>query len=88
VQNLRGVALYRIGNADAAFEAFKKAVQLDGKNQKARLNLAAHYAFYGFNEKAKSEFSQAGGSFVVRGDAGEHPELGALSKFASGGGKK
>ena len=51
-------------------------------NTRARLNLAAHYALYGYVDKARAELKRAGG--VVpnpTGDASEHPELGALKRL-------
>ncbi|MFH0901875.1 MAG: tetratricopeptide repeat protein [Pseudomonadota bacterium] len=85
--NLRGVALQKVGEPDAAFGAFKRAVDLDSANGKARLNLAAHYAFYGYVAQAKSELAKSGLPPVVRGEPSEHPELGSLQAIAGAGGK-
>jgi Flp pilus assembly protein TadD len=84
VHNLRGVALERAGEPDAAYQALRKAVELDGKNTTARLNLAAHYAAYGYLDEASAELRRAGGSYAVRGVVSEHPALGALSRVTSG----
>jgi hypothetical protein len=51
------------------------------------MNLAAHYAFYGYNDKAKAELKRAGGTPNPTGDITEHPELGTLKKKLVGGGK-
>lgn len=88
IYNLRGVALYRAQDPTAAAMAFKKALSLDGSFNAARLNLAAHYAFYGFDDKAQQELQKAGGTVTVRGDAGEHPELQGLQRLVQTGDKK
>ena len=89
VHNLRGVALYKAGQSDEAYTAFNRAVQLDSNNVRARLNLAAHLAYFGYTEKALAEVKKVGGSIPSPlGDPGEHPELGALSRLSSTGGKQ
>ena len=74
VQNLRGVALQRAGDANGAYAAFKKAVELDPSSQLAHANLAAHYAMYGFEDKAKAELKKAN-NYAPRGEPSEHPNL-------------
>jgi hypothetical protein len=66
-----------------AADAFERAVALDGANRHARLNLAAHYAFYGHLDKAKSEMAKAGGPPATVGGPADHPELGILLKPGS-----
>jgi tetratricopeptide (TPR) repeat protein len=91
LHNLRGVALSKVGEADTAFAEFQKAVQLDTQNSRARLNLAAHYAQYGYNTQALAELKKAGVPPTVLGDVAEHPALGGLSKLSPQqphGGKK
>ncbi|MCC6809072.1 MAG: tetratricopeptide repeat protein [Deltaproteobacteria bacterium] len=88
VHNLRGVALHRAQDPTSAYAAFKKALSLDGSFNAARLNLAAHYAFFGFDDKAQQELQRAGGTFTVRGDAGEHPELQGLQRLTQPQGEK
>jgi tetratricopeptide (TPR) repeat protein len=96
IHNLRGVALQRMAEPQDAADAFEKAVSLDGSNRGARLNLAAHYAFYGHVDKAKAEMAKAGGPPATVGGPADHPELGLLLKLnvaaepkpaAQGGGK-
>jgi cellulose synthase operon protein C len=96
IQNLRGVALQRLAEPQDAADAFEKAVSLDGANRGARLNLAAHYAFYGHVDKAKAEMTKAGGPPATVGGPADHPELGILLRLnpgpepkpaAQGGGK-
>ena len=82
VHNLRGVALERAGESDAAFREFRRAVDLDGRSQPARLNLAAHYAAFGYLDDADAELKKAGGVWTARGGAAEHPNLNALSRIA------
>jgi len=88
LHNLRGVALQRAQDPTAAFAELKKAVSLDGSNVQARLNLAAHDAAYGYDALAQAELQKAGGTFSVRGDASEHPELAGLSRIQAQGEKK
>jgi tetratricopeptide (TPR) repeat protein len=82
LHNLRGVVLQRMAEPQEAADAFEKSVSLDGTNHIARLNLAAHYAFYGHLDKAKSEMSKAGGPPATIGGPADHPELGLLQKLA------
>ncbi len=87
ILTLRGVALMRAGDANGAYEAFKKAADYDSGNQLAHMNLAAHYATYGYDEKAKAELKKAG-NFVPRGEPNEHPNISSLSRFSAPGEKK
>ena len=89
VHNLRGIILQRMAEPQEAADALEKAVALDGANRPARLNLAAHYAFYGQMDKAKAEMTKAGGPPATVGGPTDHPELGGLLKLAvpAGGGK-
>jgi tetratricopeptide (TPR) repeat protein len=80
VQNLRGVTLQRMAEPQEAADVFEKAVSLDKSNRSARLNLAAHYAFYGHLDKAKREMAKAGGPPATVGGPADHPELGLLLK--------
>jgi hypothetical protein len=64
-----------------AADVFEKAVALDGTNRGARLNLAAHYAFYGHLDKARTEMAKAGGPPATVGGPADHPELGLLLKL-------
>jgi Flp pilus assembly protein TadD len=84
LQNLRGVALVRAGQPDEALAAFNKALTIESSNSRARLNLAAHYAFYGYADKARAELKRAGVAPNPTGDVGEHPELGALKSLGAG----
>jgi tetratricopeptide (TPR) repeat protein len=81
VQNLRGVTLQRMSEPQEAADAFEKAVSLDSANRSARLNLAAHYAFYGHLDKARAEMAKAGGPPATIGGPADHPELGLLLKL-------
>jgi tetratricopeptide (TPR) repeat protein len=81
VHNLRGVALQRMAEPQEAADAFEKAVALDSTHRGARLNLAAHYAFYGHLDKAKAEMAKAGGPPATVGGPTDHPELGLLLKL-------
>jgi tetratricopeptide (TPR) repeat protein len=83
VHNLRGVTLQRMAEPQEAADAFEKAVALDGSNRRARLNLAAQYAFYGHLDKARNEMNKAGGPPATVGAPADHPELGMLLKLAS-----
>jgi cellulose synthase operon protein C len=83
VHNLRGVTLQRMAEPQEAADAFEKAVSLDGANRSARLNLAAHYAFYGHLDKAKAEMAKAGGPPATVGGPADHPELGILLKLGT-----
>jgi tetratricopeptide (TPR) repeat protein len=82
--NLRGIALYRAGRSDEAYAAFVRAVELDPSNARARLNLAAHLALYGYNDRAMAEVKRAGGVPMPHGDPSEHPELRVLSTLSGG----
>jgi tetratricopeptide (TPR) repeat protein len=84
VQNLRGVTLQRMAEPQEAADVFEKAVSLDKSNRSARLNLAAHYAFYGHLDKAKREMAKAGGPPATVGGPADHPELGLLLKLNLG----
>ncbi len=86
--NLRGVALHRAGEPNEAYAAFYKAVQMEPSNTRARLNLAAHLAFYGYTDRAQNELKRTGGSVSVLGDPAQHPELGALGHLGGGKGGK
>jgi tetratricopeptide (TPR) repeat protein len=86
VQNLRGVTLQRMAEPQEAADAFEKAVSLDSANRSARLNLAAHYAFYGHLDKARAEMARAGGPPATVGGPADHPELGLLLKLNVGAG--
>lgn len=89
LHNLRGVALQRSGDPDGAYAAFYKAVQMEPGNARARLNLAAHLAFYGHVDRAQAEVKKAGGAPGGLGEASQHPEIGVLGKLGtSKGGKK
>jgi tetratricopeptide (TPR) repeat protein len=81
VHNLRGVALQRMAEPQEAADAFEKAVAQDGGSRRARLNLAAHYAFFGHVERARSEMANAGGPPATVGGPADHPELGLLLKL-------
>lgn len=81
IHNLRGVALHRLSEPQDAADAFEKAVSLDSGNRSARLNLAAHYAFYGHVDKAKAEMGKAGGPPATVGGPGDHPDLGLLLRL-------
>src|SRR5262249_37184870 len=87
IQNLRGIALVRAGDAGGAYQAFKKAADLDPSNQLAHEDLAAHYASYGYDEKAKAELKKAG-NYVPRGEPNEHPNIAQLARFSESGAKK
>lgn len=84
VWNLRGVALERLGESDAAYQAWKKAADLDARNTQARLNLAAQLATYGYADEAAGELKRAGGAIAPHGAASEHPNLSVLSRLAGG----
>lgn len=96
LHNLRGVTLQRMAEPQEAADAFEKAVSLDSTNRRARLNLAAQYAYYGHIDKAKAELAKAGGVPATVGGPADHPELGLLlrlapppqAKPAAGGGAK
>ncbi|MBI4509337.1 MAG: tetratricopeptide repeat protein [Deltaproteobacteria bacterium] len=81
LQNLRGVALHRAGEPGAAYEAFVQAVKLDAQNTRARQNLAAHYAEFGYTDLAQAELGRASGTPTPRGEASEHPSLGMLANL-------
>jgi tetratricopeptide (TPR) repeat protein len=82
MHNLRGVVLQRLAEPQEAADAFEKAVSLDSGNRSVRLNLAAHYAFYGHVEKARAEMAKAGGPPATIGGPADHPELGRLQSLA------
>ena len=84
IHNLRGVALERMGESDAAFQAWKKAVELDPRSQVARLNMAAQYASYGYADEAAAELKKAGPGFAPRGAVTEHPNLSILTRLPGG----
>jgi tetratricopeptide (TPR) repeat protein len=56
--NLRGVVAYAVGAPQAAYEEFKAALDRDGSNSRARLNLAALFRSAGFARLAESEASR------------------------------
>jgi len=88
IYNLRGVTLQRLAEPQEAADAFEKAVSLDGSDRGARFNLAAHYAFYGHEDKARAELAKAGGLPATVGGPADHPELGRLLNLAPTPGTK
>ena len=46
-------------------------------------NLAAHYATYGYDDKARAELKKAG-NYVPKGDPSEHPNISQLSRLQGG----
>ena len=79
--NLRGVALERSGDPESAYGAFQKAVSMDSSNKQARLNLAAHYAAYGYLDRARAEMQKAGTAPAPTGNVAEHPSLSLLGRL-------
>ncbi|MBI2374608.1 MAG: tetratricopeptide repeat protein [Deltaproteobacteria bacterium] len=64
--NLRGVVRYRLGDPQGAYEDWKSALDGDATNLRARLNLAALFAEYGFKNLAEAERAKAQGAESIR----------------------
>jgi tetratricopeptide (TPR) repeat protein len=79
VQNLLGITYLQLGEAQEAGEAFKAAVAAEPNEPHWHLNLAAHYAAYGFVDRAKAELKKAGTSPAAPRSAADHPSVGLLS---------
>ena len=79
--NLRGVALVRAGDPDAAYDLFKKAATLDPSQIRYRANLAAHLLAYGHTQLAAAELKKIGKAPTPQGDVTEHPELAGLARL-------
>ena len=61
LQNLLGVASFQANQAQAAYEAFKKALKFNSRHPQALANIGALYALYGDESRGRDSIGKAGG---------------------------
>jgi Flp pilus assembly protein TadD len=79
IHNMLGVAWLYLGEDELARDAFKQALEKNGANTAARINLAGLYQYYGHQGKAERLYGQIsanGSKDAIKGQI--HPRAGEL----------
>jgi tetratricopeptide (TPR) repeat protein len=79
IHNILGVAWLYLGKDELARDAFKQALEKNGANTAARINLAGLYQYYGHQGKAERLYSQVsanGSKETIKGQI--HPRAGDM----------
>jgi tetratricopeptide (TPR) repeat protein len=83
IQNLLGITYLKLNEPQEAGEAFKAAVAAEPNDPHWRLNLAAHYAAFGYVDRAKAELKKAGPPPPSPRSPADHPDIGLLSNLGA-----
>src|SRR5262249_19678496 len=87
--NLRAVVAFAMGDPQQASAELKRALERDGSNPRARLNLAALYGAYGFKKQAEIESAKVRSApGVMPGEPALFPGVQVPGGGAAKGGKR
>ncbi len=79
INNTLGVSWLYLGEDELARDAFKQAIEQDGNNSAARINLAGLYQYYGHEQKAEQIYVKVAAAKNKRTVDGQiHPRAGDM----------
>ena len=83
IKSLMGLTMEQLDEAQEAGDAFKEAVILEPNDPQWHLNLAAHYAAFGYTDRAKAELKKAGTVPSAPRTPMDHPDVKLLSDLGN-----
>jgi tetratricopeptide (TPR) repeat protein len=82
IKNLLGLTMQQLGEPQEAGDAFKETVVLEPNDPQWHLNLAAQYAAFGYNDRAKAELKKAGPVPAAPRSPIDHPDIRLLGQLS------